>query len=148
MTIPDFTGPFPKPEPRKPKVSKKGSRNKGRRAELAVARAMNGKRMPLSGAVGGGDVVAEGWSVEVKSRAEYPALIRQAFDQAESDIATGDPRRPLVVLKADRREALYVIKESDFIRLTTKDRSENAYAIRETARAIAKLAAEIAEKAR
>ena len=63
--------PVPKPA-RTPSQRGKASRVKGNRAERAVAKAVGGERVPLSGALGGklsGDVVdALGMRVEVKQR--------------------------------------------------------------------------------
>lgn len=146
--MPEYTPAFPKPEPRKPKVSNRGRRNKGRRGELAVAKALGGKRTPLSGASGGGDVTVDGWSVEVKCRATLPALIRDALSQAEADIGIGDARRPLVVLKADRQEALYVLREADFLRLQNKGNTDNGWRIRQLARQVRTLAHQISELSR
>lgn len=128
--------PIAKPTP---KVSARGRKKKGSRAERQVARALNGQRMALSGAVGGGDVVAEGWCIEVKARARF-AFLESCFAQAESDLAVGDIRRPLVVLKPDRAEAVYCLKESDFLALLRDRGPDNAFKVRETLRSIARLA--------
>jgi hypothetical protein len=97
------------------------SKAKGRTAERYVATKLGGKRTPLSGGTGGGDVTLPvgnlwaDWSVEVKARASLPALITRAFAQAESDIRIGDRRKPLVILKADRSPALAVFRLDDVV---------------------------------
>jgi hypothetical protein len=135
-----------RPEPRR--IKPRSAKAKGSRLERDVAKALGGKRTPLSGAVGGGDVIAEGFSIECKARAEIPALLRNAFQQADKDIVTGDTRRSLVVIKADRAEPIYCVRESTFLELLNAKAGENMFGIRELFRAIQKLAVQGEEKCR
>jgi hypothetical protein len=77
-------------------------RRKGTRFERAVARALGGARVPLSGAAGGswsGDVILpNGWRVECKRRAE-------GWRQLYAWLANAD----VVVVQADRQPALAVL---------------------------------------
>jgi len=97
------------------------SRPKGSAYEREVALAIGGRRTPLSGAVGGGDIsLPEGsifadWSWEAKRRSRLPALVMDALAQAESDIAIGDPRRPAVVMREDRGRSIFVCHLDDFV---------------------------------
>lgn len=85
----------------------RSAKAKGSGFERELALALGGKRTPLSGGSGGGDVtlpsdsVWRAWSWEAKRRAKLPVLITAAMQQAESDIAVGDPRRPAVAMRED-----------------------------------------------
>lgn len=66
-----------------------------KRHERAVARALGTKRLPNSGA-GQPDCRADGWAVQIKTRASVPAWLWAALDQATRDAEEGE--RPAVVL--------------------------------------------------
>jgi len=121
-------------------VRRISTKAKGARLERKVARMLNGKRMPLSGAVGGGDVVAEGFSVECKKRKALPALIVRAFAQAEADIAIGDNRKPLVVIEQDRGRPIACLYLEDLVAKLASEGPENASKVRDVFRAIERLA--------
>ena len=100
-------------------MSGAASKRKGSRVEREVAAVLGGKRTPLSGATGGGDVtlppgsIWNDWSIEVKARKALPKLVTDAMAQARMDIALADPRKPMVVLKADRGQMLAVVDLRD-----------------------------------
>jgi hypothetical protein len=106
-------------EPRSRRVSYRGAPNKGRRAEREVAAIVGGKRTPLSGGAGGNDITTRDdslfnvWGIEVKARANLPALLSAAMRQAEVALPLGSPRRPAVVLKADGERPLFVARLED-----------------------------------
>lgn len=83
------------------------SKAKGSAFEREIAASIGAKRMPLSGAVGGGDIRPEpdsiwaAWSFECKRRAKLPVLITDALAQAQADIAIGDPRSALMLMRED-----------------------------------------------
>jgi hypothetical protein len=92
---------------------------KGSRAERRVAGALGGRRSPLSGAVGGGDVWIPqashwaDWSVEVKARKRPSwSTVREALDQAEV-AARGSRRRPLAVIVPDRAAPIACMRLED-----------------------------------
>lgn len=93
--------------------------NSGKRFEQRFAQSAGGKRTPRSGAVGGGDVSfapGELWrdfSWELKHRASLPKLIVGAMDQAESDLAIGDRRRPAVALEEEGGRTLVCFRWMD-----------------------------------
>lgn len=129
--------PIPKP------IKRTSAKAKGSRLERKVAGMMGGKRMPLSGAVGGGDVVVDGHSVECKKRKALPALIRDAFAQAQRDIAIGDPRTPLVVIEEDRGRPIVCQYLDDWIAERKDQAAMNSWRVRANARNITRLAKEI-----
>lgn len=134
--------PFPKPKPR---VSAKGRKDKGRRAEHKVAKMLNSVRTPLSGAAGGGDIIsrglAENYSVEVKARPSFS--VQKYLEQALTDIGTGDLRTPLVVLVPDRHRPIVCQYAEDWIAEKENQGPENSYKVRELSRKITKLCKEI-----
>jgi hypothetical protein len=83
------------------------SKRKGSGFERELASILGGKRTPLSGAVGGGDItlpsdsIWRAWSWEAKRRARLPAFIVAALSQAENDLAIGDPRHPAAAFRED-----------------------------------------------
>lgn len=85
----------------------RSAKAKGSAFERELARELGGKRTPLSGAGGGGDVtlpvdsVWSQWSWEAKRRAELPVFLTKPLQQAASDLAIGDPRRPAVAFRED-----------------------------------------------
>lgn len=94
-------------------------RRKGRRAEYRIAAALGGKRTPLSGAVGGGDITLPAgniwadWQVEVKARARPSwSDVQRALAQAEV-AAQGTRRRPLAVVVPDRSPAVVCARLDD-----------------------------------
>lgn len=76
--------------------------------------------MPLSGAVGGGDLkIPSGsiwgiWCFEAKARRRV-ALLYDALDQAQKDIGIGSLRKPAALIKADHQPVLFVAKLEDVI---------------------------------
>jgi hypothetical protein len=126
----------------KPPPRKSSNKAKGNRFERKVAGLLGGKRMALSGAAGGGDVVAEGWSIECKKRKTLPALLLKAFGQAERDIAIGDPRRPLVVIEQDRGRAIACLYLDDLVSKLYDEGPERSFKVREIFRAIEGMAKE------
>jgi hypothetical protein len=86
-----------------------------------VAGVLGGKRTPLSGAVGGGDIslpddsIFADWSWEAKRRQRLPSLLMDALAQASADIGIGDPRRPAVVMREDRGPAIFICRLDDFV---------------------------------
>lgn len=80
-----------------------------------------GKRTPLSGGIGGGDLsmpsgsIWADWSWEAKRRAKLPALMVRWLSQAETDIAIGDPRRPALVMREDNGKAIVAMYAADLI---------------------------------
>jgi hypothetical protein len=80
---------------------------------------VGGKRTPLSGGAGGNDITTRDdslfnvWGIEVKARANLPALLSAAMRQAEVALPLGSPRRPAVVLKADGERPLFVARLED-----------------------------------
>ena len=107
------------PAPRTAKVGYRGRRAKGGRVERQVAAIVGGKRTPLSGGAGGNDITTHDdslfnvWGIEVKARANLPALIVNAMHQAEVALPIGSPRKPAVVLKGDNAPALFVARLED-----------------------------------
>lgn len=83
------------------------SKRKGSGFERELASILGGKRTPLSGAVGGGDItlptdsIWRAFSWEAKRRARLPAFIVAALEQAENDLAIGDPRKPAAAFRED-----------------------------------------------
>lgn len=85
------------------------SRRKGQRNELALAHALGGKRVPLSGAAGGvfaGDVLWNGLRVEAKVRAT-------GFRQLYGWLAGAD----LLAVRADGEGWLMIIPIGRFLDL-------------------------------
>lgn len=101
------------------KVSHRGRRAKGGRVEREIASLLGGKRTPLSGGAGGNDItfpagsIWDVWGVEVKARANLPALLSAAMRQAEVALPLGSPRNPAVVLRADGERPLFVARLED-----------------------------------
>lgn len=99
----------------------RSAKAKGSRFERELALALGGKRTPLSGGAGGGDVTLptdskwRAWSWEAKRRAKLPVLISGAFDQAEADLAVGDYRRPAVALREDHGRTVVAFYLEDLI---------------------------------
>lgn len=83
------------------------AKRKGSAFERELAAILGGKRTPLSGAVGGGDItlpsdsIWRAWSWEAKRRARLPAFIVAALEQAEHDLAIADPRKPAAAFRED-----------------------------------------------
>jgi hypothetical protein len=81
---------------------------------------MGGKRSPLSGAVGGGDIwfpadsLWNDWLVEAKSRARLPAYFTLAMKQAELE-CRGTSKRPAIILKEDRGNIMFCAYLNDFV---------------------------------
>lgn len=120
-------------------IKHRSAKAKGTRLERRVARRMGGTRTPLSGATGGGDISGTRFSVECKARASIPALITQAFAQAERDIAVGDTRPPLVVLQADRGKPVACLYLDDLMGIIEEGGTENAWKVKEKLRSAMKL---------
>lgn len=96
------------------------SYQKGARLERETARIMGGKRMPLSGAQGGGDIrlpaesIYNDWLVEAKSRARLPAYFSAAMKQAELE-CKGTRKRPAIILREDRGKIMVAFLLEDFV---------------------------------
>ena len=72
------------------------SAQRWKRQEREIARALGAERIPNNGG-GQPDIrTPSGWAVQVKTRAELPAWLLAAVDQAARD--AGDGERPAVVL--------------------------------------------------
>lgn len=90
------------------------SKRKGSAGELEFAKLIGGKRVPLSGALGGeysNDVIApNGWRVEVKRRKDaMKTLYDWVLDEREKPDA--------VAFRADRKPWLVVMTVDKFIEL-------------------------------
>ena len=140
-----YVTPIPKPEPKPRRIKRSSAREKGRRAERKAATLLGSKRTPLSGAVGGGDVMraglAERFSVEVKARTSFS--VQSYLEQAKSDIVGGDNRKPLALLYPDRQRPMAVLFADDLVALLENEGPESAFKIRELARKLEALAKEI-----
>ena len=101
-------------------MSGSSSKDKGSRLERDAARVLGGKRMVLSGAVGGGDIalpsgsIFNDWSWEAKSRARLPAYFTLAMKQAEFE-CRGTPKKPAIILKEDRGTIMFCAYLDDFV---------------------------------
>lgn len=71
------------------------SARRWKRAESEIARALGTERLPNSG-TGQPDCRCPGWAVQIKTRKELPAWLKEAMAQATRDAAPGE--RPVVVL--------------------------------------------------
>lgn len=142
--------PIPKPEKKAPRIKRSSAREKGRRAERKAATLLGSKRTPLSGAVGGGDVLraglAERFSVEVKARPSFS--VQSYLEQAKGDIVGGDNRLPLALLYPDRQRPMAVLFADDFVALLQNEGPQSAYRVRELARHITELAGAIQKEAK
>lgn len=97
------------------------AKRKGSAFEREVSRSLGGKRTPLSGADGGGDVslptgsIWADWSWELKRRAKLPVFVVEALRQAATDIRIGDRRKPAVVMREDHAPAIFVCYLDDLV---------------------------------
>jgi Holliday junction resolvase len=93
----------------------KMQRTKGARVEREIAKYLNGKRVPLSGATSyaKGDVEAYGMKFEVKAR-------KDGFKQIYQWLGDNDG----LIIKADRKEALVCIPISTFKELMEGEGNE------------------------
>ncbi len=75
-----------------------------KQAERRIAAILGGRRIPVSGRGRGDnpDIEHPALSVEVKTRASFPAWLEDALKQAE--LAARDGKTPAVVLHQDRRK--------------------------------------------
>ncbi len=93
---------------------------KGSRLERESAAMIGGKRSPLSGAVGGGDIwlpsdsIFADWSWEAKARAKLPAYFTAAMSQAEIE-CRGTNKRPAIIMKEDRGVIMFASRLDDFV---------------------------------
>lgn len=93
---------------------------KGSKLEREAASVLGGKRAPLSGAVGGGDIwmpsdsIFADWSYEAKARAKLPAYFSQAMKQCEIE-CRGSNKRPAIILKEDRGRIMFACYLEDFV---------------------------------
>jgi len=100
----------------------RSSKLKGSTFERELALALGGKRTPLSGASGGGDITLQpdnvwhAWSWEAKRRATLPKMITDALAQAEHDVAIGDQRRPALAMREDHGRTIAVFYLEDLTR--------------------------------
>ena len=83
------------------------SRPKGAAFEREFARAVGGKRTPLSGGAGGNDITFapgslwDAWGWEAKRRASLPVFVVKALVQAEAALPIGSRRRPAMAMRED-----------------------------------------------
>lgn len=90
----------------------RSAKAKGTRYERELALELGGKRTPLSGASGGGDITLpadslwRAFSWEAKRRAALPIFLTKPLEQAAADIAIGDPRKPAVAFRADHSRTI------------------------------------------
>ena len=93
---------------------------KGSKLEREAANVLGGKRMPLSGAVGGGDVllpsdnIFNDWMWEAKSRKKLPYYFTQAMLQCGL-ACQGSNKRPAILLREDRGKILFACYLEDFV---------------------------------
>jgi hypothetical protein len=88
----------------------RASKQKGSRFELSLAKAIGGRKVPLSGAAAGwkGDVIGpDGLRYECKVR-------KDGFKQIYSWLEDNDR----LVIKADRKDPLVVMRLPDYIKIT------------------------------
>lgn len=94
-------------------------------AERKVAKALGGRRTPLSGSnslITSGDVVHPRFYVEVKYRKSHSILTLMADVVQE---AKKEGKTPLLVLcEAKRKRRFYLISESDLLDLLTEEGDE------------------------
>jgi hypothetical protein len=96
---------------------------KGSSFEREIALELGGKRTPLSGASGGGDITLppdspwHAFSWEAKRRERLPVLLTGALAQAELDIAIGDPRRPAAAFREDHGRTIVAFYLDDIRRM-------------------------------
>lgn len=100
-----------------------------KQAERLIASILGGRRIPVSGGGRGDnpDVEHPCLSVEVKTRASFPAWVEDALRQAECSARNG--KTPAVVLHRDRkpyRAALVVCRLSEFAELVGSLPGRNA----------------------
>jgi hypothetical protein len=101
-------------------MSGAAAKAKGSKLERDAAKILGGKRMVLSGAVGGGDIalpsdsIFNDWSWEAKSRARLPAYFTLAMKQAELE-CRGTSKRPAIILKEDRGNIMFCAYLNDFV---------------------------------
>ena len=92
------------------------NRRRGKDAERAVARLLNGLRV---GVCGKADVITDNFCIEVKERKILPAFLMKAYNQARKNSAEG--KIPIVVLhqlSSRHEDDVVIIKLSDFFNLT------------------------------
>lgn len=101
----------------------KAPRQKGDRAERAIVKllqvaGLDAKRVPLSGSVAGypGDVCVKlgnrEWCLEIKSRKDFATLYKWLDD------------RDALVLKANRREPLLIVRLADILTFLEEDQRD------------------------
>lgn len=94
---------------------------KGSRLERDAASVLGGKRSPLSGGIGGGDLWFEPGSIfgdaflfEAKARRVLPALLTAAMAQAQA-ACTGTNKKPAVIYREDRGEMMIAFRLPDIV---------------------------------
>ena len=91
------------------------NRRRGKDAERAVARLLNGLRV---GILGKADVLTDRFCIEVKERKILPSFLVKAYGQAEKN--TSDGKIPILIihqLNQNHDEDLVTIKLKNFLRL-------------------------------
>lgn len=91
------------------------NRNRGKRAERATAKLLNGRRL---GVLGKHDVESEKYGVEVKSREKIPKWFTKFWDQTEANCP--EDKIPLLVIhKLNQRhdDDWVVLKMKDFLEI-------------------------------
>lgn len=96
------------------------SKQKGSRLEREAAAVLGGRRMVLSGAVGGGDIaipsdsIFADFSFEAKSRKKLPDYFTKAMRQCEYE-CRGTAKRPAIIVKEDHGRIMVNLYLDDFV---------------------------------
>ena len=91
------------------------NRRRGKEAERAVARLLNGLRV---GVCGKADVITDSFCIEVKERKKLPSFLIEAYGQAKKNTSEG--KIPVLIihqLNQNHDEDLVTIKLKNFLRL-------------------------------
>lgn len=118
-------------------ITSASGKAKGSRLEKEAAALLGGRRAPLSGAIGGGDIWFDGQGVfadsfifEAKARAKLPQLLTMAMNQAQI-ACVGTNKKPAVVYKQDRGEIMVAFRLADLVQFCEAlAEVGNGYAIR------------------
>lgn len=102
-------------------IKPQSGKAKGSRLERQAAAILGGKRAPLSGGVGGGDIWLEQGSLfhdsfifEAKARAKLPMLLVQAMAQAEV-ACKGTMKKPAVIYRENRGQMMVAFRLEDLV---------------------------------
>lgn len=97
----------------------RSAKAKGSAFERKIAGVLGGRRAPLSGAVGGGDVwggeLSDHFTLELKKRAKLPVLITAALKQASQDAGYGTVLKPAVICEEDHGQPIICFWLEDFL---------------------------------